>query len=76
MDLDKISEKDMPLLGRKNLVLKASFTGSATPKKEILIKDIAKIAKSAEELIVIDKVEQKSAVKLLLLRLFTKMLIQ
>lgn len=59
MELDKISERDMPLFGRKDLLLKASFPGSATPKKEMLIKDIAKLAKASEELVVVDKVEQK-----------------
>ncbi|MFH1638461.1 MAG: hypothetical protein ABIB71_08600 [Candidatus Woesearchaeota archaeon] len=59
MELEIISETDASLLGRKNLLLKASYIGQPTPKREEFVKEIAKIAKAAEELVVVDKIEQR-----------------
>ncbi len=59
MDLQIIKEKEEALLGRKVLTLDAKYTGESTPKKEGLVKDVAKLAKAPEELVVIEKVDQK-----------------
>jgi len=53
MDLNLISRKNYPLLGRERINLEATFQNSATPKKEDIKKSAASLLKCDENLLAV-----------------------
>jgi len=58
MDIEKISEKDNPLLARAELEFKIKFEG-ATPRIEEVRKAINTRFKYPEELMIVDSIDQQ-----------------
>jgi len=59
MELEILNENKSPLLGRKEVYLKATFLKQPTPSKAELTKEIAAKMKVDENLLAIKKIEQK-----------------
>lgn len=58
MEIKKINEKEYPLLDRKEVLVKVISPNTPTPSRNDLRKGIAKLFKSKEEMISINKVKQ------------------
>ncbi len=58
MDLKKTKEKEAPLLGRKEVTFKASFTEAKTPTHADTLKAVADNLKVSAELVQINKIAQ------------------
>ena len=54
--MKKIKETSFPLLSRKEVVYEIDHAGQATPKKDIIKKQIADETKASEDLVKISKV--------------------
>ena len=58
MDIKKLKESDSPLVGRKVITLKVSYTGESTPSGEDMKTEVAKYLKVNPELVEIDRIMQ------------------
>jgi small subunit ribosomal protein S24e len=59
MNMEIIKQNDVPLLDRKRVTIKVTFSGKSTPTNVVIRKDVAKVLKVEPKLVVIRHIYQK-----------------